>query len=112
MSPLDALIARAQRNITYAYIVLFAGAIAALLFLPRPLDDSTKTLLITLLGVLGTLVTMQTQFWYARNRTGGVPDPATTTTTTETPNAITTTTVQPAPAAPPADADGLRDPER
>lgn len=101
MNALDDLIARTQRTITYAYCALFAGAIAALLFLPKPLDDSTKTLLITLLGVLGTLITMQNQFWFARSRTAGIPDPVTTTTTTETPNATTTTTIQP-PAAVPA----------
>ncbi len=93
MNALDALIARTQRNITYGYCVLFAAAIAALLFLPKPLDDSTKTLLITLLGVLGTLITMQNQFWFARSRTAGIPDPATTTTTTETPGVTTTTSI-------------------
>jgi len=105
---MDQLIAETQRNITYAYCILFAAVVAALLFLPKPLDDSTKTLLITLLGVLGTLITMQNQFWFARSRTAGIPDPATTTTTTETPNATTTTTVQP--LATPAAAERVREP--
>jgi hypothetical protein len=91
LKDLDTLIGSTQRNITYVYIALFAGALAALLFLPRPLDESTKTLLITLLGILGTLITQQSNFWFARQRTAGVPDPSTTTTST-------TTTTTPTPA--------------
>lgn len=96
MNELDHLIARTQRNITYAYWALFGGALAALIFLKKPLDESTKTILITLLGVLGTLITMQNQFWFARQRTAGVPDPSPTTVIqTGDPNAPTTTTVSP-----------------
>lgn len=83
MEPIALLIANTQRNLTYVYWLLFAGVIGILLFLPRPLDESIKTLLITMAGILGTLVTMQNQFWFSRNRTSGVPDPATTTTRTE-----------------------------
>lgn len=94
---IDLLIAKTQRNISYLYWLLFAGALIALMFLPKPLEDSTKTLLITLLSVLGTLITQQNSFWYARSRAGGIPDPNTTTTVqstqitttpTENPNAI------------------------
>lgn len=79
---MDLLLAKTQRNITYAYVLLFAFALGALLFLPKPLDDSTKTMLITMIGVLGTLITMQNQFWFARSRPAGVPDPTVPTTTT------------------------------
>lgn len=90
MTELDKLIAHTQRNVTYAYWVLFAVVIGTLIFLPRPLDESIKTLLITLAGILGTLVTFQNQFWFARSRTAGVPDPTTTTTTTEVKTPSTT----------------------
>ena len=101
MTDLDLLIGRTQRNLTYVYWFLFSGVLAALIFIPRPLDDSTKTLLITLAGILGTLVTMQNQFWFARTRAAGVPDPTTTTVTTpsatENPPsvAVTVTPTQP-----------------
>ncbi len=84
MKDLDTLIANTQRNLTYVYWLLFAAVLGTLLFLPRPLDESIKTLLITLAGILGTLVTMQNQFWFSRPRVAGIPDPATTTTTTVT----------------------------
>jgi hypothetical protein len=100
MTMLDLLIAKTQRNITYAYWALFSSALLALFCLPRPLDDSTKTLLITLLSVLGTLITQQNSFWFARHRPGGIPDPQATTTTTTGDLRETTTTV--APAAPPS----------
>lgn len=81
MDAVDKLIANTQRNVTYLYMALFAAAIAGLIFLPKPLDDSVKTILITMLGILGTLVTMQNQFWFARPRSAGVPDPTVITTT-------------------------------
>ena len=106
MTDLDLLIGRTQRNLTYVYWLLFSGVLAALIFIPRPLDDSTKTLLITFAGILGTLVTMQNQFWFARARAAGVPDPSTTTVSTPAgPESGSTVSVAvtPAPgAAPPA----------
>ena len=106
MTPLDLLIARTQRHLTFIYWLLFAAVLGALIFVPRPLDDSVKTLLITMAGILGTLVTMQNQFWFARQRTAGVPDPTTTTTTTTKidpgPPATIETTTTPAPPVPTA----------
>lgn len=84
MTVLDLLIARTQRNITYAYWFLFTVALVALMFLPKPLDESIRTLLITMLSVLGTLITQQSSFWFARQRSAGVPDPSTTTVTSST----------------------------
>lgn len=75
MNPLDDVVARTQRNVTYGYMSMFAFAMGALFFLPKPLDEFTKTLLISLLSVLGTLITQQSSFWMARQRTAGVPDP-------------------------------------
>jgi hypothetical protein len=88
MDTIDTLIARTQRNITYLYCVLFAAVLAVLILLPKPLDQATNTLLISLLSVLGLLITQQSNFWFARSRTAGVPDPITTTSTTTTPTPI------------------------
>jgi len=111
MNDLDLLIAKAQRSITYLYWFLFAVSLGGLLFLPKPIDDSIKTLLLMMLGALITLITQQSSFWFARQRAAGVPDPTTTTTsttTTTTPslgasNVETTTTI---PARPAADSVG------
>ncbi len=105
MNNLDLLVGQTQRNLTYAYWALFGGVLAALIFLPRPIDESIRTLLITLAGVLGTLVTMQNQFWFARPRVAGVPDPTTTVTTSTgmppDPVVAVTTTVPTPPQATP-----------
>ena len=75
MNDLDSLIANAQRNITYGYILLFTLSLAALIFMPKPIDPQTNTLLVTLLSVLGTILVQQSSFWFARQRSAGVPDP-------------------------------------
>lgn len=80
MNPLDEMLAKIQRNITYGYMILFGACLGAFIFLPKPLDESIKAVLIGLTGVLGTLITMQNQFWFARSRSATVPDPTTTTT--------------------------------
>lgn len=75
MNTLDEHVAKTQTNVTYGYMVMFMVCLIALLFLPKPLDDFTQTLLTSLLSVLGTLITQQSSFWMARQRTAGVPDP-------------------------------------
>lgn len=75
MTELDQHVAKTQTNVTYGYMTMFLICLVALLFLPKPLDDFTKTLLTSLLSVLGTLITQQSSFWMARQRTAGVPDP-------------------------------------
>lgn len=98
MNPLDLLIGQTQRNITYLYWGLFSAALAGLLFLPKPIDESVKTVLLMLLATLATIITQQSSFWYARQRSAGVPDPTVTTVTTSQ-QTVTT----PSPAVPPAE---------
>ena len=70
---LDQYIASTQRWITYAYIVLFGGAFASLIVLPKPMDETVKTIIVSLIAVLGTVIVQQSNFWFARVRTSGVP---------------------------------------
>lgn len=94
MNNLDREIANTQRNITYAYVALIATVLVAFLFMPKPIDEATKTLLSIILTALIALAQQQSSFWFARQRVAGVPDPATTTSTT-------TTTTTPTPTNPP-----------
>lgn len=104
MSDLDTKIADTQRNVTYCYVALIAVVLAAFLFIPKPIDEATKTLLSIVLTALIALAQQSSSFWFARQRNAGVPDPTTTTTTsttTTTPSAATvntTITAEPAPA--------------
>lgn len=83
---IDMLIATTQKRITYLYFTLFALVLIALVstiyvqvMIPGiDVPDGLLTLLTSLLGVLTALITMQSQFWFARSRGGGVPDPAPT----------------------------------
>lgn len=76
MNEIDLLIAKTQRNLTFAYCLLIAVVLLAFLFLPKPLDEATKTLLSIVLTALIALVQQQNAFWFARQRAAGVPDPA------------------------------------
>ena len=94
---IDTIVGRTQRNLTYLYWFLFALVLAALVFLPRPMDESSRTVLQMLLAILGTLITQQSSFWFARVRTAGVPDPTQVVTQTKTtPDGTKTTVTSPA----------------
>lgn len=70
---LDLHVAKTQANVTYGYMILFGGAVAALIFIRKQVDPQLNTLLVTLLSVLGTIMVQQSSFWFARQRTAGVP---------------------------------------
>lgn len=70
---LDLHVAKTQANVTYGYMLLFGGAVAALIFIRKQVDPQLNTLLVTLLSVLGTIMVQQSSFWFARNRSAGVP---------------------------------------
>lgn len=80
---IDMLIATTQKRVTYLYFTIFAlvlmslvGTIFVQTWVPGlDVPDGLQTLLTSLLGVLTALITMQSQFWFARSRGGGVPDP-------------------------------------
>jgi len=97
----DVMIARTQRNTTYLYGFLFALVLAALVFLPKPMDETSKTVLQMLLAGLLTLITAQNSFWFLRQRAAGLTNPVITTTTTTTPQGTTNVTTTPT-TVPPA----------
>jgi hypothetical protein len=75
MDDLERYIAVTQRQVTYAYVVLFAAAFSALVFLPKPMDETVKTIIVSLISVLGTVIVQQSNFWFARSRAAGIPNP-------------------------------------
>lgn len=97
----EVIVSKTQRRMTYLYFSLFSVALLALILLPKPMDDFTKTVLQSLLTILGTLIIAQNGFWFARQRTAGVPDPtAMITSTTLLPDGTRKVTTAPA-AKPP-----------
>lgn len=89
MHTLDRYIASTQRWVTVLYAMLFVASLMLLLFLPRPLDDTVKTVLIGATTALSSVLMMQNTFWFGRPRASGVPDP-----TFPATDAITTTEIK------------------
>ncbi len=81
MDTLDMFIAKTQRATTFWYMGLFGlcivGLFAIFLF-PREstaTNATIVTLLTTAATTLANLLMQQSNFWFARSRGGGVPDP-------------------------------------
>ena len=78
MTELDLLIAKAQRNLSAATVVILV-IVLGLLFVPPlfgapPIDPTVEKLLFVILGgVLGNYAA-QNQFWFGRPRQAGIPD--------------------------------------
>lgn len=70
----DKLTAYAQVWLATLYALGFLIVLGLLIFLPLQPDDTTKTLLLTMLGVLGTLATQQSSYFFARQRPGSDPE--------------------------------------
>jgi hypothetical protein len=103
MSDVDKLLARAQVGMAFMFAVGFISVLLVLVFWAKDLPPIVNTLLTGLLGVFGTIVTLQQNFLFARQRGGGIPDPATATVTqTQTaPDGTITTVRSPAHLPPP-----------
>jgi hypothetical protein len=95
LNDVDRLLARAQVGLAFLFAIGFIAILGALMFLSKDLSATATTVLTGLLSVFGTILTLQMNFFYARQRQPALPDPTTTTTT-----ASTTTTTLPSPPAP------------
>ena len=76
----DTLLARAQVGLAFFFSAGFIGCLFVLMLLHNQLDTDAKTLLTGLLGVLGTIITQQSAYFFARHRPptvedADVPDP-------------------------------------
>jgi hypothetical protein len=68
MNSTDYLLAKAQISLSHLMSGGFLAVIFVLIFFHRDLDDTSKTLLTGLAGVLGTIVTQQNGYWFQRQR--------------------------------------------
>jgi hypothetical protein len=93
----DLLLARAQVGLGFMILFGFLAILAALLFHTGTMSSTEVTILTGLLSVLGTILTLVMNFFFARQRPPTLPDPTTTSSTTTT---TTTPTLPVSPANP------------
>ena len=77
----DFILAIAQVVLGFVMAAGFLAVIFVLIFYHGSLDQSTNTLLTGLAGVLGTIVTQQSGYFFQRQRPPTLPDPDRTTST-------------------------------
>ena len=121
----DLILARAQVAMAFLFAILLFTILAALLYLlatNAPLNSAILTIIGSVIASLITVLTLQQNFFYARQRPSALPDPnsppgsgtltvSTTTTpttgdanvlpSTQTSTTATTTTTRPAPPSAP-----------
>lgn len=106
MSDVDKLLAQAQIGLAAIFAFGFFAIVFFMMLWHKNLTDTELTVLTGLLSVMGTLLTLQMNFFFARTRPAALPDPTMTTTTTTTPAPIASgvsTNVTPlTPSSPPA----------
>lgn len=87
VNTIDQLMAKAQIGLAFLIALGFLIILATLLFIathPVPMQGAVITLLTGLLSVLGTILTLQMNYFFARHRTAGVPDSSPDDTTVQT----------------------------
>jgi hypothetical protein len=103
----DFLLAIAQILLAFVMALGFLAVIFVLIFYHGALDQVTNTLLTGLAGVLGTIVTQQSGYFFQRQRPPTLPDPSPPGAPTLSgvfngpiaPNATTSNTISSKPAA-------------
>lgn len=81
----DHLLARAQVGMAFLFALAFIAVLLVLLLSltgVHELAPSVNTLLTGLLGVFGTIITLQQNYFFARQRPTTLPDPVSTPTPT------------------------------
>lgn len=84
MYDVDRILARAQVGLAILFSVGFFGLLFSLIFFHRDMSPTELTILTGLVSVLGTLLALMMNFFFARTRPAALPDPTTTSTTTTT----------------------------
>jgi len=95
MYDVDKLLARAQVGLACLFSFGFFGLLAGLIFFHRDMTPTELTILTGLVSVLGTLLALQMNFFFARTRPAALPDPTTTTTSTQSTTTPTPLVVPP-----------------
>lgn len=84
----DKLLACAQVGLALLFAIGFFAVLFFLMLYHKEMSATEITILTGLVSVLGTLLALQQNFFFARTRPAALPDPATTTTTTTTTPAL------------------------
>lgn len=93
MNEIDSMLAKAQVGLAFLFAIGFLLILAVLIFYQTNLTPTVTTILTSLLSVFVTILTLQSNYFFARQRPPGLPDsPPTTTTLEQSPGAISTTT--------------------
>lgn len=80
----DLLLARAQVGLAVMFALGFFGVLFFLMCYHKEMSSTEVTILTGLVSVLGTLLALQQNFFFARTRPAALPDPTVTTTSTQT----------------------------
>jgi hypothetical protein len=83
MYDVDKILARAQVGLAFLFATGFFALLFMLLLYHRELSSTELTILTGLVSVLGTLLALMMNFFFARTRPAALPDPTTTTTSTQ-----------------------------
>ena len=95
MYDVDKILARAQVGLAFLFAMGFFGLLFALLLFHRDMSATELTILTGLVSVLGTLLALMMNFFFARTRPAALPDPTTTTTSTQSTTTPTPLVVPP-----------------
>lgn len=91
----DLLLARAQVFFAAVMLIGIFAMVFVLIFFHGDMTTTAVTIITSVITALVTILTLQMNFFYARQRPAALPDPTTTSTTT-------TTTTTPTPTIVPA----------
>jgi hypothetical protein len=81
MYDINKILARAQVGLAFLFAVGFFALLFLLLLYHKDLGSTELTILTGLVSVLGTLLALMMNFFFARTRPAALPDPTTSTTT-------------------------------
>jgi hypothetical protein len=99
---IDSLLARAQVGLCFLTTFGFFGLLTVLIFWHKDMNTQAVTILTGLVSVLGTIWTMQMQFFFSRTRHQALPDPPPgTVITTATPPSVVAVTTPAGPSGAP-----------
>jgi hypothetical protein len=101
----DKLLAWAQVCLAFLFTLGFFAVLFFLMLFNKQMSTTEITILTGLVSVLGTLLALQQNFFFARTRPPALPDPANTTTTTTTTTAPTPPPTGVPPNVPPLTTD-------
>jgi hypothetical protein len=78
----DLMLARAQVGMSFLFAILIFALLFVLIFMHEAISGVALTIITSVIASLITVLTLQQNFFFARQRPHALPDPTNTTTTT------------------------------